>query len=477
MFNDINNHPSADSGAFEQSIAAIPSFLGETLLIGVLVLLTLFRRRLSSNDTYREMNQLESTDDDVDDIISSSTAATDEGSNSLSNLTVGRKVDKVELTDATRNKLKHDLSLEANTDSFYTNGLDLWKHPSFSRLYDFAQNTIVNHDYGNTANSLQSFIMSGKLKFRGLSVSIDKMQSNDSALRGKIGKSQDNLSALSPDLLLCIITYLSLSDIGPLSSLSRGLAKDVKSDFIWEQLWLQNYSQMWHSTEIRRLRDRRNIQWSPLEPKDQNGKERGSSYTPPQGWFRFYLEFEACWLNWLLAGLCTTDLCVLGLGGSIFDITAFLPIHPGSLETLSDACGGDGTEQFADIGHSSDAVELSRKYLIATMPEHLTCGQYQHLSKLNRYRGSRPGHLINFQLSFKKQQQRIEEEAYFLRRCNRVAPVDETKKLNPSVGGFFDCKDKPHFGRPKACYDPLEQIWTCWWTCCGTYHINGVNRR
>ena len=40
----------------------------------------------------------------------------------------------------------------------------------------------------------------------------------------------------------------------------------------------------------------------------------------------------------------------------------------------------------------------------------------------------------------------------------------------PTVGGYYSCPlDVPHFGRARACYDPLQQRWVVWWTCCGTF--------
>jgi hypothetical protein len=63
---------------------------------------------------------------------------------------------------------------------------------------------------------------------------------------------------------------------------------------------------------------------------------------PAQGWFHFYLRFELCWVNWLLAGLCTQAKCCVGIHGSIFDVTDFLSLHPGSPEVM-DFSGCDST--------------------------------------------------------------------------------------------------------------------------------------
>lgn len=38
--------------------------------------------------------------------------------------------------------------------------------------------------------------------------------------------------------------------------------------------------------------------------------------------------------------------------------------HPGGEEVLREQAGGDATENFEDVGHSSDARELSKTYII-----------------------------------------------------------------------------------------------------------------
>lgn len=49
---------------------------------------------------------------------------------------------------------------------------------------------------------------------------------------------------------------------------------------------------------------------------------------------------------------------------SVYDVTAFLNEHPGGEEVLLEQAGRDGSEQFEDVGHSSDARELMVKYKI-----------------------------------------------------------------------------------------------------------------
>ncbi|KAF6302794.1 cytochrome b5 type A [Rhinolophus ferrumequinum] len=56
----------------------------------------------------------------------------------------------------------------------------------------------------------------------------------------------------------------------------------------------------------------------------------------------------------------------------VYDLTKFLEEHPGGEEVLREQAGGDATENFEDVGHSSDARELSKTYIIGEVhPETL----------------------------------------------------------------------------------------------------------
>lgn len=45
----------------------------------------------------------------------------------------------------------------------------------------------------------------------------------------------------------------------------------------------------------------------------------------------------------------------------------FLLQHPGGEEVLLEQAGKDGTEAFEDIGHSSDAREMMKKYKVGEL--------------------------------------------------------------------------------------------------------------
>lgn len=48
----------------------------------------------------------------------------------------------------------------------------------------------------------------------------------------------------------------------------------------------------------------------------------------------------------------------------VYNVTEFLNEHPGGEEVLFDQSGKDASEDWDDVGHSSDAQELMKKYLI-----------------------------------------------------------------------------------------------------------------
>ncbi|XP_020853351.1 cytochrome b5 [Phascolarctos cinereus] len=51
----------------------------------------------------------------------------------------------------------------------------------------------------------------------------------------------------------------------------------------------------------------------------------------------------------------------------VYDLTKFLEEHPGGEEVLREQAGGDATENFEDVGHSTDAQELSKTFIIGEL--------------------------------------------------------------------------------------------------------------
>uniref|UniRef100_A0A2K6VWT7 Cytochrome b5 n=1 Tax=Onchocerca volvulus TaxID=6282 RepID=A0A2K6VWT7_ONCVO len=57
------------------------------------------------------------------------------------------------------------------------------------------------------------------------------------------------------------------------------------------------------------------------------------------------------------------------IDNNVYDVTKFLQEHPGGDEVLLEQAGRDATESFKDIGHSRDAVEMTKEYLIGYLSD------------------------------------------------------------------------------------------------------------
>nr|XP_060644089.1 cytochrome b5 type B [Anolis sagrei ordinatus] len=72
----------------------------------------------------------------------------------------------------------------------------------------------------------------------------------------------------------------------------------------------------------------------------------------------------------------------LVIHGRVYDVTRFLDEHPGGEEVLLEQAGQDATESFDDVGHSEDAHEMLRQYLIGEVhPDDLKPGSSKDPNK------------------------------------------------------------------------------------------------
>lgn len=55
------------------------------------------------------------------------------------------------------------------------------------------------------------------------------------------------------------------------------------------------------------------------------------------------------------------------IDNKVYDVTKFLDEHPGGEEVMLEQAGGDATQAFEDVGHSSDARDLLKDYLIGEL--------------------------------------------------------------------------------------------------------------
>lgn len=209
---------------------------------------------------------------------------------------------------------------------------------------------------------------------------------------------------MSDDTMFVLLTYISRSELLTLSATCSNLWLYLHSDLVWRHIWMRDYSSMWRHPKIAALRQLRGIRWDPsigntypnthcssstssvsLSSPSLSSAFASSSYTttnsvsnslytddssrvmsssePKQGWKYFYLEFQYAWMDWLLAGFTTPEKCIVGIYGRVLDITSFLSEHPGSPESLVDNAGCDATEMFNEIGHSTFARHILPKLI------------------------------------------------------------------------------------------------------------------
>ncbi|KAI7742268.1 hypothetical protein M8C21_002456 [Ambrosia artemisiifolia] len=69
--------------------------------------------------------------------------------------------------------------------------------------------------------------------------------------------------------------------------------------------------------------------------------------------------------------------CWLIISGKVYDVTSFLDDHPGGDEVLVLATEKDATEDFEDVGHSKNAIEMMKDFYVGelddnTMPQKKT---------------------------------------------------------------------------------------------------------
>uniref|UniRef100_A0A0K0FYK0 Cytochrome b5 n=1 Tax=Strongyloides venezuelensis TaxID=75913 RepID=A0A0K0FYK0_STRVS len=68
-------------------------------------------------------------------------------------------------------------------------------------------------------------------------------------------------------------------------------------------------------------------------------------------------------------GHTTASSCWIVINNQVLDVTKFLDEHPGGCEVLLEHAGGDATEAFEDVGHSTDARQMLPEYILGDIIE------------------------------------------------------------------------------------------------------------
>ncbi len=85
---------------------------------------------------------------------------------------------------------------------------------------------------------------------------------------------------------------------------------------------------------------------------------------------------QTLWTTELIARHTTNTDCWIVVDGVIYDVTEYIPLHPGGSETILNTCGTDATEAFKTKGasgddHSALAYELLARYKVAVLGDPL----------------------------------------------------------------------------------------------------------
>ncbi|RWW28716.1 hypothetical protein GW17_00006798, partial [Ensete ventricosum] len=76
--------------------------------------------------------------------------------------------------------------------------------------------------------------------------------------------------------------------------------------------------------------------------------------------------------------------CWVSIHGKVYDVTTFLEDHPGGEDVILHASGallllhlpgGDATQAFDDVGHSSTAISMMEGYVIGTVEGHVSADE------------------------------------------------------------------------------------------------------
>lgn len=165
----------------------------------------------------------------------------------------------------------------------------------------------------------------------------------------------DLLGPLPPDCHLYVLMFLNYRDLVSCECVNRGWCE--LGAVCWMGLWSRDFSKVLHLPVLNRAY-RRSLLHDPSSRAAVDARAQG--FKPgKEGWKGAYFMWRECWLDWIVAGRCGEDECLVIIGGEAFDITRFLNQHPGGFESLVMHSGKDATKLFVDVGHSNDAKKVS----------------------------------------------------------------------------------------------------------------------
>ena len=71
----------------------------------------------------------------------------------------------------------------------------------------------------------------------------------------------------------------------------------------------------------------------------------------------------------------TTDDCWMIVNGNVYNVTSYIPRHPGGVGAIRPYCGRDGTAAFEGLPHSMNAHQMLANYLVGAVGQQTTSRQ------------------------------------------------------------------------------------------------------
>ena len=280
----------------------------------------------------------------------------------------------------------------------------------------------------------------------------------------------DDLSKLdeifgTEDIIVRIVEFLGMGDVEHLFGTSSTIHFLLSNEIVWKKIFVSRHGYIWENDILTQIRYNRGISFDPRDD---------ACPTPAQGWRNFMTDFEYAYVDWLLAGHNRPDACYLHIDKEVLDVSLFLPAHPGSPETLLDHSGIDATDVFYDIGHS----ELTR-----TLRGELCVLRTRGTDFSRQFRSYEKGHagevlVFPSRVAALRKHRRLimagvvgvenlvsRDPKRFFANSQAGSPASKALVLSGTCPASIE--GKAHGGAVRPFYDPLEQEWYGWWSCCG----------
>ena len=154
------------------------------------------------------------------------------------------------------------------------------------------------------------------------------------------------------DLQIQVCSFLTPRDVVRWAQVNRACRATVEtSHALWKALFDRDYGWTVTVWDVGRQAVRERSLVTDLASVSYYDKE-------------FYFRFGLAFCDYMLAGQNTVDRCLVALGGHVYDMTAFVHVHPGSPETVLVSAGKDATQFFTNVRHSSGALRFAKSLCV-----------------------------------------------------------------------------------------------------------------